>query len=122
MSILDGLQNISNDKRHYLSQEPNFWIRSHKFGSQSSSYIFHGPFHRDSPVQLQVLNLLDCQFFCLFQHVNLCSLWSKINFSSFVDLLTSRYPPIPYFSDVIPSAIFRPNKLCLSLALALGFA
>ena len=59
MSILDGLQNISNDKRHYLSQEQNFWIRSYKFGSQSSFHIFHGPFHRGSPVQFQVLNLLD---------------------------------------------------------------
>ena len=50
MSILDGLQNISNDKRHYLSQEQNFWILSYKFGSLGSFHIFHGPFHRDSPV------------------------------------------------------------------------
>ena len=58
MSILDGLQNISNDKRHYLSQEQISWIRAYKFVSQSSFLIFHGPFHHDSPVKFQVLNLL----------------------------------------------------------------
>ena len=69
MSILDGLQNILNDKRHYLSQEQNFWIRSYKFWSQSSSHIFHGPFHRDGPVQFQVLNLLDCHRYLCFRQI-----------------------------------------------------
>ena len=95
MSILDGLQNISNDKRHYLSKEQNFWIRSYKFGSQSSFHIFHGPFHRDSPVQFQVLNLLDCHRYLCFRQIP----WRKKNCHTFSRNVFSVCPFPVYFLD-----------------------